>query len=348
MCARTLGETMLTSIMPKNLRIEEEREDDNSYFTRFILSPMERGYATTIGNSLRRVLLSSIPSMAITRLKIPGKYHEYDVIDGVKEDILEIILNFKKVQLKPALEFSDAVKLTLETAGPGVITAGDIKTPTGVEVVNTSQYIATLNTDSVIYIELFAEIGRGFVPVSEMEIEHDVEMIYIDGIFSPVLKVNFQTENVRVGKRTDYDKLILDVWTKKSITPSDALMRATDILIRHFEVFSNGLGQPAQGLTGSTIEQEEEEIISEEAEVTVETPQVEEQDSNSLGAKKVEELDLSVRSLNCLKRDKINTIGDLLDKSEADLLKIRNFGEKSMLEVVKKLRDKFNIVLKKE
>lgn len=339
---------MLTSIMPKNLRIEEEREDQNSYFTRFILSPMERGYATTIGNSLRRVLLSSIPSMAITKLKIPGKYHEYDVIDGVKEDILEIILNFKKVQLKPALEFSDAVKLTLEKVGPGVITAGDIKTPTGVEVVNPSQYVATLNTDSVVYIELFAEIGRGFVPVSEMEIEHDVEMIYIDGIFSPVLKVNFQTENVRVGKRTDYDKLVLDVWTKKSITPSDALMRATDILMRHFEVVSSGLGQPTQGLTGSTIEPEEEETITEESEMSAEVSQADEQDSNSVAAKKVEELDLSVRSLNCLKRDKINRIGDLLDKSEADLLKIRNFGEKSMLEVVKKLRDKFNIVLKKE
>lgn len=339
---------MLTSIMPKNLRIEEEREDQNSYFTRFILSPMERGYATTIGNSLRRVLLSSIPSMAITKLKIPGKYHEYDVIDGVKEDILEIILNFKKVQLKPALEFSDAVKLTLEKVGPGVITAGDIKTPTGVEVVNPSQYVATLNTDSVVYIELFAEIGRGFVPVSEMEIEHDVEMIYIDGIFSPVLKVNFQTENVRVGKRTDYDKLVLDVWTKKSITPSDALMRATDILMRHFEVVSSGLGQPTQGLTGSTIEPEEEETITEESEMSSEVSQADEQDSNSVAAKKVEELDLSVRSLNCLKRDKINRIGDLLDKSEADLLKIRNFGEKSMLEVVKKLRDKFNIVLKKE
>ncbi|HCO69885.1 MAG TPA: DNA-directed RNA polymerase subunit alpha [Mesotoga infera] len=348
MCARILGEIMLTSIMPKNLRIEEEREDENSYFTRFILSPMERGYATTIGNSLRRVLLSSIPSMAITRLKVPGKYHEYDVIDGVKEDILEIILNFKKVQLKPALEFSDAVKLTLEKAGPGVITAGDIKTPTGVEVVNPSQYIATLNSDSVVYIELFAEIGRGFVPVSEMEIEHDVEMIYIDGIFSPVMKVNFQTENVRVGKRTDYDKLVLDVWTKKSITPSDALMRATDILMRHFEVVSSGLGQPSLGLTGSTTEPEEDETIVEETEVSTEAPQTEERDSNSLAAKKVEELDLSVRSLNCLKRDKINTIGDLLDKSEADLLKIRNFGEKSMLEVVKKMRDKFNIVLKKE
>ena len=339
---------MLTSIMPKNLRIEEEREDQNSYFTRFILSPMERGYATTIGNSLRRVLLSSIPSMAITKLKIPGKYHEYDVIDGVKEDILEIILNFKKVQLKPALEFSDAVKLTLEKVGPGVITAGDIKTPTGVEVVNPSQYVATLNSDSVVYIELFAEIGRGFVPVSEMEIEHDVEMIYIDGIFSPVLKVNFQTENVRVGKRTDYDKLVLDVWTKKSITPSDALMRATDILMRHFEVVSSGLGQPTQGLTGSTIEPEEEETITEESEMSAEVSQADEQDSNSVAAKKIEELDLSVRSLNCLKRDKINRIGDLLDKSEADLLKIRNFGEKSMLEVVKKLRDKFNIVLKKE
>ncbi|HNS35587.1 MAG TPA: DNA-directed RNA polymerase subunit alpha, partial [Mesotoga sp.] len=248
----------------------------------------------------------------------------------------------------PALEFSDAVKLTLEKVGPGVITAGDIKTPTGVEVVNPSQYVATLNTDSVVYIELFAEIGRGFVPVSEMEIEHDVEMIYIDGIFSPVLKVNFQTENVRVGKRTDYDKLVLDVWTKKSITPSDALMRATDILMRHFEVVSSGLGQPTQGLTGSTIEPEEEETITEESEMSAEVSQADEQDSNSVAAKKIEELDLSVRSLNCLKRDKINRIGDLLDKSEADLLKIRNFGEKSMLEVVKKLRDKFNIVLKKE
>jgi DNA-directed RNA polymerase subunit alpha len=340
---------MIASVMPKNLRIEEEKEDQNSLYTRFVLSPMERGYAITIGNSLRRVLLSSIPSMAITKLKIPGKYHEYDVIEGVKEDILEIILNLKKVQLKPALEFSDPVKLTLEKAGPGVVTAGDIKAPTGVEVVNSSQYIATLNTDSIVYIELFAEIGKGFVPVSEMEIDHDVEMIYIDGIFSPVLKVNFQTENVRVGKRTDYDKLILEVWTKKSLTPSEALLKATDVLAKHFEVVSGGLGSQSQNLINASDEtEEEEEMMIEEVELSNESLQPEEQDTDSLASKKVEELDLSVRSLNCLKRDKINTIGDLLDKSEADLLKIRNFGEKSMLEVVKKMRDKFNIILKKE
>ncbi len=340
--------TMIASIMPKNLRVEEEKEDQNSYYTRFVLSPMERGYAITIGNSLRRVLLSSIPSMAITKLKIPGKYHEYDVIEGVKEDILEIILNLKKVQLKPALEFSDPVKLTLEKVGPGVVSAGDIKTPTGVEVVNPSQYIATLNTDSIVYIELFAEIGKGFVPVSEMEIDHDFEMIYIDGIFSPVMKVNFQTENVRVGKRTDYDKLVLEVWTKKSTKPSEALLRATDILTRHFEVVSNGLGQQNQVSIVTPAEPEEEELVQEETQIASESPQTEEVDSNPLTSKRVEELDLSVRSLNCLKRDKINTIGDLIDKTEADLLKIRNFGEKSMLEVVKKLRDKFNIILKKE
>lgn len=340
---------MLASIMPKNLRIEAEKEDENSFYTRFVLSPMERGYAITIGNSLRRVLLSSIPSMAITKLKVPGKYHEYDVIEGVKEDILEIILNLKKVQLKPALEFSDPVKLTLEKTGPGTITAGDIKTPTGIEVVNRSQYIATLNTDSLVYIELFAEIGRGFVPVSEMEVDHDVEMIYIDGIYSPVLKVNFQTENVRVGKKTDYDKLVFELWTKKSMKPSEALLRATDILMKHFEVFLNGLGQQTPSIPGVIMDSPEEETFPEETPPVDESaPQTDEQDSNELSAKKVEELDLSVRSLNCLKRDKINTIGDLTDKTEAELLKIRNFGEKSMLEVVKKLKDKFNITLKKE
>ncbi|AKI97913.1 DNA-directed RNA polymerase subunit alpha [Kosmotoga pacifica] len=334
---------MIGFVMPKTLKVEESREEANSYYEKFVLSPMERGYAVTIGNALRRVLLSSIPSMAITKLKIPNKYHEYDVIEGVKEDVLEIILNLKKVQLKPALEFSDPVKLVIDKRGPGVLTAGDIRTPTGVEVVNPSQYIATLNEEAEIYMELFAEIGKGFVPVSEMEVEQDVEMIYIDGIFSPVLKVNFISENVRVGKKTDYDKLILEVWTKKSIKPSEALLKATDILMKHFEVVSSSLGQEPQTIESFLGDSEllvSEEIRSEEV--------TEEPETDSILSKRIEELELSVRSLNCLKRDKINTIGDLVNRSEADLLKIRNFGEKSMEEVKKQLKEKFNLTLKKE
>ncbi|OAA30838.1 DNA-directed RNA polymerase subunit alpha [Kosmotoga arenicorallina S304] len=334
---------MIGFVMPKTLKIEESKEDANSYYEKFILSPMERGYAVTIGNALRRVLLSSIPSMAITRLKIPNKYHEYDVIEGVKEDILEIILNLKKVQLKPALEFSDPVKLVVDKKGPGVLTAADIRTPTGVEVVNPTQYIATLNEEAEVYMELFAEIGKGFVPVSEMEVEQDVEMIYIDGIFSPVLKVNFISENVRVGKRTDYDKLILEVWTKKSIKPSEALLKATDILTKHFEVVANSLSQEPQ-----TIESflgDTELLVPEEPK---QQDIIEEPETDSVLSRKIEELELSVRSLNCLKRDKINTIGDLTNRSEADLLKIRNFGEKSMEEVKKQLKEKFNLTLKKE
>ena len=272
---------------------EESKEDANSFYEKFILSPMERGYAVTIGNALRRVLLSSIPSMAITRLKIPNKYHEYDVIEGVKEDILEIILNLKKVQLKPALEFSDPVKLTIDKKGPGVLTAADIRTPTGVEVVNPTQYIATLNEEAEVYMELFAEIGKGFVPVSEMEVEQDVEMIYIDGIFSPVLKVNFISENVRVGKRTDYDKLILEVWTKKSIKPSEALLKATDILTKHFEVVTNSLSQEPQSIEsflGDTELLVPEETKPQEA--------IEEPETDSVLSRKIEELELSVRSLN--------------------------------------------------
>ncbi len=339
---------MISFVMPKTLRTEEEREDTNSYYARFVLSPMEKGYAITIGNAMRRVLLSSIPSMAITRLKIPGKYHEYDVIEGVKEDILEIILNLKKVQLKPALEFSEPVRLTVAKKGPGQITARDIHTPTGVDVMNPSQYLATLDEDAEVHMELFAEIGKGFVPVSDMELEHDVEMIYIDGVFSPVLKVNFQQENVRVGKRTDYDKLVLEVWSKRSIKPSEAAKRATDILMKHFGVFTDSL----------EVDQEVLEIVEHtppdtttpggETEETATEEQLKEDSGDSILSKRIEELDLSVRSLNCLKRDKIDTIGDLISKSEADLLKIRNFGGKSMEEVVQKLKEKFNLVLRKE
>ena len=343
-----MGDHMISFVMPKTLKTEEEKEDASSYYARFVLSPMEKGYAITIGNALRRVLLSSIPSMAITRLKIPGKYHEYDVIDGVKEDILEIILNLKKVQLKAALEFSEPVRLTVAKKGPGQITARDIHTPTGVDVMNPSQYLATLSEDAEVHMELFAEIGKGFVPVSDMELEHDVEMIYIDGVFSPVLKVNFQQENVRVGKRTDYDKLVLEVWSKRSIKPSEALRRATDVLVKHFGVFTESLEMEQEPLDIIDHVSDDETTSEKAAEEPESEEQHKEDSGDSVLSKKIEELDLSVRSLNCLKRDKIDTIGDLVERSEADLLKIRNFGGKSMEEVIHKLKDKFDLYLKKE
>ncbi|TYB92338.1 MAG: DNA-directed RNA polymerase subunit alpha [Kosmotoga sp.] len=335
---------MTNFVMPKDLKIEEERENEHSYFTKFVFSPLERGYAVTIGNALRRVLLSSIPSMAITKLKIPDKYHEYDTIDGVKEDILEIILNLKKVQLRPALDFSDPVKLTVEKRGPGVVKADDIKTPTGVEVVNPTQYIATLDEKANVYMELYAEIGTGFVPVSELETDQDLEMIYFDGIFSPVLKVNFMSENVRVKKRTDYDKLILEVWTKKSIKPAESLKKATDILKDHFDIITSSLMEELSDTT--SFLENKEPIIPEE--IQEEEKEEEKVESDSVLSKRIEELQLSVRSLNCLKRDRINTIGDLVGRSESDLLKIRNFGEKSLEEIKKKLKERFNLTLKKE
>jgi len=328
---------MVEFVMPKKLKVEEEREEKEYYYARFSLSPLEKGYAITVGNALRRVLLSSIPSLAITDVRFikPEKYHEYDTIDGVKEDILDILLNLKKVQFRVEVPVDGKIRMEVEKKGPGKLLAGDIRTPGGIEVVNPDFPIATLNDAVEIYFEVYAEMGKGFVPVSERDEKPEVGWIPIDGVFSPVMKVNFLTENVRVGKRTDYDKLILEIWTKKSIRPEEALKKATDILIKHFQIILESLPE---------AKLETEEILMTPEEKKAETQETEEEDILS---KKIDELELSVRALNCLKRDRIETIGDLLNRTEDDLLKIKNFGAKSLEEVKKKLKEKFGLELRK-
>lgn len=329
---------MVEFVMPKKIKLEEEKEEKEYYYARFSLSPMEKGYAITVGNALRRVLLSSIPSLAITDVRFikPEKYHEYDTIDGVKEDILDILLNLKKVQFRVEIPVDGKIRMEVEKKGPGKLCAGDIKTPGGIEIVNPDFPIATLNDSVEIHFEVYAEMGKGFVPVSERDEKPEIGWIPIDGVFNPVMKVNFFTENVRVGKRTDYDKLILEIWTKKSIKPEEALKKAADILIKHFQIILDSLPE-------TTFEAEEILISSEEGKEESQEASEEE----DILSKKIDELELSVRALNCLKRDRIETIGDLLNKTEDDLLKIKNFGAKSLEEVKKKLKEKFGLELRK-
>ncbi|MCD6545172.1 MAG: DNA-directed RNA polymerase subunit alpha [Candidatus Heimdallarchaeaceae archaeon] len=341
---------MIEYVMPKKLIIEEEREDEEFYYARFSLSPLEKGYSITLGNALRRVLLSSIPSLAITKVKILDKYHEYDTIEGVKEDIVEIILNLKKVQLRIVTpEIDKTNRLIVEKRGPGNLLAGDIKCPIGIEIANPDLKIATLDENANVYMELFAELGKGYVPVAEREEERDIQMIPIDGVFSPVMKVNFLTENVRVGKRTDYDKLILEVWTKKSVKPSEALKRACNILMEHFSVIEKSLGNVMEFGKEQFVEVEQQDYGSEEEiEEIEEYEETDEKIDEEIFLKPIEELELSVRSLNCLKRDKIETIGDLLSRTEDELLRIRNFGKKSLDEVKEKLQEKFGLILREK
>jgi DNA-directed RNA polymerase subunit alpha len=325
-------------VMPKKLRVEKVKEEADHYYAKFILSPLEKGYAITIGNALRRVLLSSIPSLAITSMRFikPEKYHEYDTVEGVREDILEMILNLKEVQFKTLVPVDGEVKMVVEKKGPGVLKAGDIKTPSGIEVANPEHVIAHLNEDADILFEIYAEVGKGYEPASEREEKPEIGWILIDGIFSPVLKVNFYQENVRVGKRTDYDKLILEVWTKKSIKPEEALRKAVEILIDHFNIILNSLPE-AELLEIEKREVEEHENIEEEKSLEEEVYGI-----------KIEELGLSKKIVNALKREKIETVGDLLKKGEEELLKIKHFGPKSLEDLRKLLKEKLGVDLRKE
>jgi len=327
-------------VMPRKFVLEEEREEKDHFYARFSIHPLEKGYAITLGNALRRVLLSSIPALAITKIRIPGKYHEFDTINGVKEDIIEIMLNLKKVQLYSSSPVEGFVRMTIEKKGPGEVKAGDIKAPTGIEVMNPDQHIATLAEDAIVYIELFARTGMGFVPVSEMEPDDNIETILIDGVFSPVLRVNFLTENVRVGKRTDYDKLILELWTKRNIKPVDALKQSVNILVDHFRFIDEELEK--LGTSGAW-----QQIVYhvEEPKEPTEEEEIEESEYEDIYSRKLEELDLPARIANALKREKILTIGDLVNKAPSELLKIKNFGKKSLEEVEERLEAKFGISL---
>jgi DNA-directed RNA polymerase subunit alpha len=293
-----------------------ELSDDGSY-GKFMVEPLERGYGTTLGNSLRRVLLSSLPGAAVTSIKIQGVLHEFSTIPGVLEDVAEIILNIKNLALK--VHTDEPVTILIDADGSGVVTAGDIITGLEVEVVDKDQYIATVNEDGRLYMELELVKGRGYV-VSEKNKEESqsVGVIPVDSSFTPVRKVNYNVENTRVGQKIDYDKLVLEVWTNGTMDADEATSLGAKILTEHLNLF-----------IGLTDHVNDVEIMVEK----------EEDKKEKVLVMTVEELDLSVRSYNCLKRASINSVEELTQKTEEDMIKVRNLGKKSLEEVQRKLAE---------
>ncbi|NLJ98470.1 MAG: DNA-directed RNA polymerase subunit alpha [Tissierellia bacterium] len=293
-----------------------EVNEDNTY-GKFVVEPLERGYGTTIGNSLRRVLLSSLPGAAISSIKIQGVLHEFSTVPGVLEDVPEIILNIKDIAAK--LYSDEPVTLRLEVDGPQVVTAGDIITGPDVEILNKDQYIATVNEDGRLDMELEMIKGRGYSTAERNKRENQsVGAIPIDSSFTPVNKVNFTVEDTRVGQITDYDKLTLEVWTNGTIKPEEATSLGAKILTEHLNLFI--------GLTDHVSD----------VEIMVEK---EEDQKEKVLEMTVEELDLSVRSYNCLKTAGINTVDELIQRTEEDMMKVRNLGKKSLAEVKGKLAE---------
>ncbi len=293
-----------------------ESPADESY-GKFIVEPLERGYGTTLGNSLRRVLLSSLPGTAVTKIKIAGVQHEFSTIPGVTEDVTEIVLNVKGII---ARLHSDTPKTVyLEASGEGEVTAGDIKADSEVEILNPEHHLATLGPDCSISMELTVGHGRGYVTAEHNKpLQPIIGTIPVDSIYSPVLKVNYTVENTRVGNQTDFDKLTIEIWTDKTITAREALSMGAKILCDHFTLFTD-LSEAGSG----------ESIIVK--------PKTEDASQDKLLSTTIEELDLSVRSFNCLKRANINTVGDLISKTEDEMIKVRNLGRKSLEEVQHKL-----------
>jgi len=304
--------------MPESIELDESSYSNT--YGKFIVQPLERGFGTTIGNALRRVLLSSIPGAAITMFRIDGVLHEFTTIDGVTEDVAEIVLNLKQVRIKLIDKRPD--KVVLDLKGPMELTAGEIqKNTTQFEILNPDLHIANLNEDAEFKMELRIGRGRGYVPAEENKLpDMPIGTVPIDAIFTPVLNVTYKVENTRVGQRTDYERLIMEITTDGSITPDDALSYAGKILKDHIQLFIN-----------FDIETEEEEP----AEVDEETVRI-----RKLLKMSVDELELSVRSHNCLTAANIKTIGDLVKRDEQEMLKFRNFGRKSLSELTKILEEK--------
>ena len=300
-----------------------ERSEDNRY-GKFVVEPLERGYGITLGNSLRRVLLSSLPGAAVTAVKIDGVLHEFSTIPGVKEDTTDIILNLKALSVK--LHTDQPIILRIEAEGEGEVTAGDIIGNADVEILNPDLHIATLDKDARLYMDIVIEKGRGYVSAEKnKKEEHVIGVIPIDSLYTPVLKVNYTIEDTRVGQITDYDKLTLEVWTDGSIAPDEAISSSAKILNDHLKLFI--------GLT---------EKISDEVTMV----EKEEEKKDKILEMTVEELDLSVRSYNCLKRAGINTVEELIQRTEEDMMKVRNLGKKSLEEVQRKLEE-LNLSLRK-
>ena len=296
-------------------RIECIETPSDSSYGKYIVEPLERGYGTTLGNSLRRVLLSSLPGTAVTSIKIAGVQHEFSVIPGVKEDVTEIVLNVKNIIAR--LHCDEPKTVYIEMSGECEVTAGDIKPDGEVEILNPDQHIATLGPDGALSMELTISHGRGYVSAEKNKPAQPViGVIPVDSIYTPVLKVNYTVENTRVGNQTDFDKLTIEVWTDKTITAKDAISLGAKILCDHFTLFtdlSDSIG--SRSTVVEKVETQRDKVL----EMTI------------------EELDLSVRSFNCLKRANINTVEDLISKTQDEMIKVRNLGRKSLEEVEHKL-----------
>lgn len=287
-------------------------------YGKFVVTPLERGYGTTLGNSLRRILLSSLPGAAVTSIKIEGIQHEFSTIPGVKEDVTEIILNLKKLSLK--LHGNATKTIYIEAKGAGEITAADIKPDAEVEIFNPDLHIATLNEDANLYMEITVSKGRGYVSAerNKMNMQPPVGVIPVDSIYTPVKKVNYTVENTRVGQYIDRETLSVELWTDGTIKPDEAVSLAAKIMNDLLVLF---VDLSEEGRNAEIIVEKEESKKEKVLEMTI------------------EELDLSVRSYNCLKRAAIDTVEDLIAKSEEDMMKVRNLGRKSLEEVIHKLNE---------
>lgn len=291
--------------------------DEDGNYGKFVVEPLERGYGTTLGNALRRILLSSLPGAAVTSVKIDGVLHEFSTIPGVKEDVTEIILNLKKLAIR--LNGENTKRVIINAVGPKEVTAADIIGDSDLEIFNPELHIATLEENATLVMEINMARGRGYVPAEMNKTESTpISVIPVDSIYTPVRKVNFTVENTRVGQVTDYDRLVLEIWTDGSITPDEGVSIGAKIMQEHLNLFI----QLTDATGAMEIMVEKEEDQKEKAlEMTI------------------EELELSVRSFNCLKRAAINTVEELTQKSEEDMMKIRNLGKKSLDEVKAKLEE---------
>ena len=299
----------------KDFEMPRKVECDESSYTptygKFIAEPFERGYGTTVGNALRRVLLSSLEGAAVTSIKFDGVLHEFSAIPGVAEDVSEVVLNIKQLIVRNHSRSPKTLTISIERRGP--VLAKDISTDETVEILNPDAHIATLTKEVPFRAELEVGIGRGYVPAERNKKEgQPIGLIPVDSIFTPVSKVDFHVENTRVGQMTDYDRLILEIWTNGAVSPKDALLYAAHILQKHLEIFTSFGELPAE-------ETSEEGQLSPELLEKLRMP--------------VTELELSVRSANCLREAKIRTIGDLVQKTDSEMLKYRNFGKKSLAEI---------------
>jgi DNA-directed RNA polymerase subunit alpha len=301
--------TLQELILP---RIKNTKTQGN--YASYDIEPLEAGYGMTLGNALRRVLLSSLPGAAVTSVRIDGVQHEFQDIPNVMEDVTDIVLNVKKLRLR---SFSDhPVSMRLEVSGERVVTAADIVVPSTIEIVNPDLYLATLdNSNARLEMELVVEVGKGYVPADSKE-DQPIGVIPVDAIYTPVQKVNYTVEHTRVGQMTNYDKIVMDIWTDGTIAPDEALRQSSDILVRHFTQLAN--------YRAALVEPEKPPLSS------MPIPQ-------KIYDTPIEELDLSVRAYNCLKRSNITKVGQVLSMNEEDLLGVRNFGEKSLLELRERL-----------